>query len=88
MRSSMGRVMPALSLRDAGFGEKGFFKDLMVCHLSLAEPLESARSRLAMSKSLTFSADRLIAFCNGLINLCCGGRDRNRRMFCHVSGVI
>ena len=54
MRSSIGRVMPALSLREAGLGEKGFFKDLMVCHLSLAEPSESARSRLAISNNLSF----------------------------------
>jgi hypothetical protein len=61
--------MPSLSLREAGFGEKGFFKDLMVCHLSLAEPLESERSRLAISNNLSFLADLLIAFCSGLISL-------------------
>ena len=69
MRSSKGRVIPALSLREAGLGEKGFFSDLMVCHLSLAEPLESARRRLAMSNNLSFFADLLIAFCRGLISL-------------------
>ncbi len=53
-RSSMGRVMPSLSLRDAGLGENGFFMDLIVCHLSLAEPRESDSSLFAISNNLSF----------------------------------
>ena len=49
--------MPEESLSEAGLGEKVFFKERMVCHLSLAEPDVSDRSLLARSTALSFFAD-------------------------------
>ena len=54
--------MPRESLREAGLGERGFFNERMVCHLSFAEPDISERSLFDRSTALSCLAVFFIAF--------------------------